>query len=358
MPAHPYIKYPSPGAKPRVTGLEPWRVHELCAAYGWPIGLAGGGKIAIVELGGAYLPSDTATFCDGNAVPKPLVKHGYLDGAAQTTMEDDASGEVALDVQVAAAAYSVATGKPADITIYWAKDIAHAVAQAAKDGCDVCSISWGSDEMEWGLAGVREMEAIAISATMTSGMTIFAAAGDNDSSDGGPTPANVDAPASCPHVIGCGGTRLLHGSFATPQARERVWNNNPGNADGEGTGGGFSTVFRPLATWQAGSPNGPGRMVPDVAANADPDTGYNIVVNGRWQTVGGTSAVAPLYAGLFAAFGKKLGWITPKLWLNHMAFNDITVGDNGSYRARPGPDACTGLGSPIGTKLAALFGAK
>jgi subtilase family serine protease len=96
-------------------------------------------------------------------------------------------------------------------------------------------------------------------------------------------------------------------------------------------------------------------MVPDVAANADPNTGYKITLHGQEETIGGTSAVAPLYAGLFASFGTKLGFVTPELWLNHLCFNDITSGDNGAYRARPGPDACTGLGSPIGTKLAQLL---
>jgi subtilase family serine protease len=134
-----------------------------------------------------------------------------------------------------------------------------------------------------------------------------------------------------------------------------VWNNDPGETDGSGTGGGFSTVFAPLPSWQIGAPNGPGRMVPDLAANADPNTGYKIVLNNQTIIRGGTSAVAPLFAGLFAAFGRKLGYVTPKLWLNPMCFNDITVGDNGAFRADRGPDPCTGLGSPIGSKLAKLF---
>jgi subtilase family serine protease len=135
-----------------------------------------------------------------------------------------------------------------------------------------------------------------------------------------------------------------------------VWNDTPGNAHGDGTGGGYSWYF-PMQSFQSGAPHGPGRLVPDVAGNADQPTGYRIVVHGSEAIVGGTSAVAPLYAGLFAAFGKKLGFVSPKLWDNHLSFNDITVGDNGHYRARIGPDACTGLGSPIGTKLAELFGA-
>jgi kumamolisin len=87
-------------------------------------------------------------------------------------------------------------------------------------------------------------------------------------------------------------------------------------------------------------------MVPDVAAAADPSTGYRIVLNGLENVVGGTSAVAPLWAGLTGAFGKKLGFITPSLYLQANAFNDITTGGNGTYQACIGPDACTGLGSP------------
>jgi subtilase family serine protease len=178
-------------------------------------------------------------------------------------------------------------------------------------------------------------------------MIVFAASGDNDSSDGGPIPANVDLPASAPHVIGCGGTNKTATS-------ETVWNNDPGNPSGEGTGGGYSTLF-PLPTWQIGAPNGPGRMVPDVSADADPNTGYNIILHGAPTVIGGTSAVAPLYAGLFAAFGTKLGYVTPELYLNQVCFNDITEGDNGAFRAQKGPDPCSGIGSPIGVKLAKLL---
>ena len=105
-------------------------------------------------------------------------------------------------------------------------------------------------------------------------------------------------------------------------------------------------------------------MVPDVSANADPNLGYNIVVHGRTLAFGGTSAVGPLYAGLFAAFGLKLSLsrpqtlVTPRLWLNQTYFTDIVAGDNGFFRAKSGPDPCTGIGSPIGQKLATLFGAQ
>ena len=106
-----------------------------------------------------------------------------------------------------------------------------------------------------------------------------------------------------------------------------------------------------MPSWQAGAPHGPGRLVPDVAGNADPNTGYEIILYGAATVVGGTSAVAPLYAGLFASFGTKLGFITPELYLNSACFTDITRGDNGAFRARTGVDPCTGLGSPIGEIL-------
>lgn len=351
QPRHSYLKRPTKGIKPRTADAGPWNVPDLCAAYGWPKGLAGGGVIAIIELGGGWRSADVSQFCSSNNVPMPTIADVSVDNTTNTP-GGEADGEVALDIQVAAAAYSAATGQPANIRIYWCQDIAAGVRAAAKDGCDVCSISWGADETGWGAQAAQDMEAAATEAT-AAGMVVFAASGDNDSSDGDQTPANVDLPAGCPHVIGCGGTTK------TPSS-EVVWNNNPGQANGEGTGGGFSTIF-PVQPWQVGAPaapNGLGRMVPDVAANADPNTGYNIVLNGQVEPVGGTSAVAPLYAGLFAAFGKglaKLGQPGMRLWSVPQDFNDISVGDNGVYHAQVGPDPCTGLGSPIGTALAAWF---
>ncbi len=350
---HPYVRFAAPELLARAGRTRSWTVPALCAAYEWPTGLAGGSVIAIVELNGGWTQSDMQQYFQGIGQPLPSITDVSVDGTTNNPNQhvgdpSDPDGEVALDIEVAAAAYYVATGKPATIKIYWATDIASAVRKATADGCDVCSISWGADEANWGAAAGQDMEQAASDAT-AAGMVVFAASGDNDSSDGGPNAANVDLPASAPHVIGCGGTRKT-------ASGETVWNDNPGNPSGEGTGGGYSTLFQPLPAWQIGAPNGPGRMVPDVAANADPVTGYQIIVHGQQQTIGGTSAVAPLYAGLFATFGQKLGYITPKLYQNQVCFTDIVQGDNGAYRAGPGPDPCTGIGSPIGTKLAALFG--
>ena len=340
-----YIKHPHAAAPAG------WRLPDLCKAYSFPTNAKGGGTIAIVELGGGWVKSDMETFFNSIDQPMPTITDISVDGTNNNPnqavgSQDDPDVEVALDIQVAAAGYYFATHKPATIRMYWANDIASAVRRAYKDGCDACSISWGAPERQWKKAGAQDMEAAATEA-VAAGMIVFAASGDNDSSDGGPGSANVDCPAACPHVIGCGGTSKPQ------QGPETVWNNNPGSADGSGTGGGYSKFF-PQQEFQAGSPNGPGRMVPDVAAVADPDTGYHIIVHGKDMVMGGTSAVAPLYTGLFASFGTRQGFVTPVLWANHLAFTDITQGDNGHYRARVGPDACTGLGAPIGTKLGAL----
>lgn len=347
---HPYIKRAS-------HQVMNWSVPDLCAAYHWPKGLAGGGKIAIVELDGGWTMSDMRQYFTSINQPVPDIVDVSVDGTNNTKQHprSDADLEVALDVQVAGASYYAATGKPASIRIYWAQDIVPAVLKAIADGCDVCSISWGNDEAAWGLQAATDM-GNAIFDAMASGMVVFAASGDNDSSDGGPTPANVDCPASCLFTLACGGT-------SKTLSDEIVWNNNPGNTDGNGTGGGYSTMF-PLPKWQRenGAPlppvtsPGSGRLVPDVSANADPMTGYVIVTYGQGHVVGGTSAVAPLFAGLFAALGTKLGFLGHKLWTHHGVWTDILVGDNGAYLAKIGPDPCTGLGAPIGVKIAATFG--
>src|SRR6185312_1060471 len=162
-----------------------------------------------------------------------------------------------------------------------------------------------------------------------------------------------------PNVLACGGTRL-EGSGSTISS-EVVWNNGSNGA----TGGGVSDVFD-LPTWQANAQVPPsinagsrvGRGVPDVAGDADPQTGYSVLVDGQALTVGGTSAVAPLWAGLLALInqqlGKPVGFINPTLYqqINQaQVFNDITSGANNGYSAGPGWDACTGWGSADGTKL-------
>jgi kumamolisin len=357
VPCRSYIKYPAPpGLRPRAATA--FRVADLCRAYNFPTNLAAGGTIGILELSNTssnqrvhcgYTQADLDLFSQLNGLPQILPTDVSVNGG-QNLPGGDGDGEVLLDIQVAAAAYYYCTGQLPTIKMFFApNDDASfaAVMKAAVDQeCDVLSISWGADESRWGQETAQQTEAAAQAAT-ESGCILFSAAGDNSSSDGDPG-ANVDLPSACPHVIGCGGTTKL-------QFKEIVWGD--GTPNGNGTGGGYSTYF-PEQSWQIGappSPGRPGRMVPDVAADADPNTGYLVVVGGQETQIGGTSAVAPLYAGLFAAFGRKLGWVTPTLWQHPEAFVDITEGSNGSFNASKGPDPCTGLGVPNGVALASLF---
>lgn len=346
MPARNYIKYPAPQSlRPRTGG--PFKVAELCRAYHFPTGLGSGGVIGILELGGGFLQSDLDTFSSLNGLQKINAAAVPVNGGSNTP-GGGADAEVLLDIQVAAAAYYYCTGAMPTINVYFApNDDASFVAviqRAVSDGCDVLSISWGKDESGWDPTAAKQVESAAEAAAQA-GCILFAASGDNSSGDSA-TGANVDMPSSCPHIIGCGGTTK------TPSSEE-VWGD--GIPDGRGTGGGFSVLFS-KPTWQVGAPPiAASRMVPDVAADADPNTGYLVVINGQEMAIGGTSAVAPLYSGLFAAFGRKLGFVTPTLWQNPGAFQDIIKGSNGSFQATYGPDPCTGLGVPIGDALAALF---
>jgi kumamolisin len=344
-----YIKYPAPQRLRHLGGAAPFfRVADLCKAYSFPTGLAGGGVIGILELGGGYTQVDLDLFSQINGLPQIVPTDVPVNGG-RNSPGDPADAEVLLDIQVAAAAYFFCTGQIPAIKMFFAPNadasFAAVMNAAVAAGCDVLSISWGADEAAWDPNVANQVEAAA-QATTSSGCVVFAASGDNSSSDTAPG-ANVDMPSSCPHIIGCGGTKK------TPFSEE-VWGD--GTPNGMGTGGGFSSLFFPPPDWQVGIPPIAGsRMVPDVAADADPNTGYLVVINGQEVPLGGTSAVAPLYAGLFAAFRQKLGFATSILYQNPDAFVDITHGSNGSFQAAAGPDPCTGLGAPNGAALAALF---
>jgi kumamolisin len=353
-----YIKFPSPLKSQAVSN---WRVADLCAAYNVPQGVcASGSVIGILELGGGWTQPDLDKFSAKNGLPPIVVTDVTLPGGANSP-GGGADAEVLLDIEVVAAVYYYATGTMPTIKVFWApnqfQSFEAVVKAAVAAGCDVLSISWGADEKRWEqfAPGTANSLEAAIAQAAQNGLVVFAASGDNSSGDSDPG-ANVDMPSSCPHLIGCGGTTKF------PGAEEVVWGN--GTPDGEGTGGGFSNIF-PMPQWQidngapTGAPLNPNgsRMVPDVAANADPQTGYLVVINGVEIPIGGTSAVAPFYSGLFAAFGQKLGFVGQTLWQNQSAFTDIVTGSNGSFSAAPGPDPCTGLGVPIGTALAAVFSA-
>ena len=344
--------------------------NKVTALYGFPkpAGSGRGECIAIIELGGGFSGSDIQTAFKAMKLTPPTVTAVPVGGAANQPGKDtDADGEVALDIQVAGA------GAPgAAIAVYFAANtdqgFVDAISQAAHDEThapSVMSISWGSAESGWTQQAITAMTS-ALQDAATVGGTVLAASGDGLATDGvSDGKAHVDFPASSPWVLGCGGTHIA--TSGKNITAESVW-----NSDGGGTGGGISDLFD-VPAYQANvslpaSVNGSrkGRGVPDVAGDADPNSGYRVVVDGQAQVIGGTSAVAPLWAGLFAlineAAGKPSGQPHAVLYANPQAFSDTTTGNNESgglgYTAGPGWDACTGLGTPKGAAVAALFAPK
>ncbi len=349
--------------------------NAVAALYGFPktSGQGAGECIAIIELGGGVSDSDTQAAFQAMGLPAPTVAVVGVDGAASTPGTDtNADGEVALDVQVAGGA---APG--ARLAVYFAPNtdqgFVDAITQAVHDTANkpsVMSISWGGPESTWTQQAVAAMTS-AFQDAATAGVSVFAASGDGLATDGVKDgKAHVDFPSSSPWVVGCGGTAV--NASGGVLGGETVWNSNGG-----GTGGGVSDLF-PVPAYQSGvkipaeahashkkhpAASG-GRGVPDVASDADPSTGYRVVVDGKAEAIGGTSAAAPLWAGLFAlvneAAGKPAGQPHATLYANPAAFNDVTHGNNKSgsigYSAAKGWDACTGLGTPKGAAVAKAFG--
>ena len=348
-------------AAPQDISYNPPQVAQL---YSFPTGVTGAGQtIGIIELGGGYEQADISNYFQSLGITAPTVTSVSVDGGANSpSTPDSADGEVLLDIEVAG---SVAPG--ANIVVYFCPNtsqgfqdaLSTAIHDTTNNPCAI-SISWGGPESTWTTQLMQSMDQVAQEGAAL-GVTITVAAGDDGSSDGVSDGSNnVDFPASSPNVLACGGTNLQSSNGAITS--ETVWNDG---ADGGATGGGFSTVFA-QPTYQSSLatsyPGQTGRGVPDVSGDADPDTGYNILVDGSQEVVGGTSAVAPLWAGLVALLNQqlntRLGFINPLLYAlpePNDGFNDITEGNNGSYSAGPGWDPCSGLGSPIGTTLATLL---
>ena len=334
---------------------------QVAQLYGFPTTGAKGQTIGIIELGGGYKTADLTAYFKTLGLTAPTVTAVLVDKAKNApTNSNSADGEVLLDIEVCAA---VAPG--ANIAVYFAPNtdqgFVDAITTAVHDKTNkpgVISISWGGPESTWTAQAITAMDN-ACQAAAALGVTITVASGDDGSTDGVSGTANhVDFPASSPHVLACGGTKL-QGSGSTITS-EVAWNELSANEGA--TGGGVSTVFA-LPSWQSAAnvpkPTGStgGRGVPDVSGDADPATGYTIRVDGQTLVIGGTSAVAPLWAGLItlanAANKVNAGFINPTLYASKSkgAVRDITSGNNGAFTAGPGWDACTGLGSPNGTGL-------
>jgi len=349
-----------PAAAPGVSYTPP----QVGGLYDFPSRLDGSSQtFGILELGGGYSPDDISAYFSDLGIAPPAVTSVPVDGASNSPTGDPngPDAEVLLDIEVAG------TNAPkAQALVYFAPntdagfvDAVNAALHGPQGKPTVISISWGSAESEWTSQGIQALDQ-AFQDAAALGVTVCAASGDGGSSDGvSDGLAHVDYPASSRYVVGCGGTRLnASGGKVTSQV---AWDDLP---DGGATGGGVSDVF-PLPSWQRGigvppsvNPGGRvGRGVPDVSGDADPQTGYGVLVDGQRITVGGTSAVAPLWTGLLTllnqGIGKPVGYINPLLSAKSSApaFSDVVSGTNGAYDAGPGWDACTGWGSPDGAKL-------
>jgi kumamolisin len=336
---------------------------QVAQAYNFPTETDGTGQtIGILELSGGFKAADLTTYFTSLSIKTPKITAVSVDGATNspTGSADGPDGEVELDIEVAGA-----IAPAAQIAMYFTPNtdqgFLDALTTAVHDTTlkpSVVSISWGGPESSWTQQAMSAFSSACEDAS-TIGVTILAASGDDGSTDGsaGGTPT-VDFPASSPYVLGCGGTKLaLSGETISS---EQAWNEL---SAGEGaTGGGVSEFFALPSFQQSASvpkaPNGfVGRGVPDVAGDADPETGYSVVVDGQQTVIGGTSAVAPLWAGLLArinqSLGASVGYLNPLLYSAkaESSLHDITSGNNGSYSAGPGWDPCTGLGSPNGAAL-------
>lgn len=353
---------------PAAAGSSSFTPPQIAQLYGFPANASAAGQtIGLIELGGGFRPADIKAYFKSLGIPAPTVVAVPVDGGKNApSTPDGADGEVMLDIEVAAA---VAPG--VKIAVYFAPNtdqgFLDALTTAVHDRTNkpsVVSISWGGPESSWTQQALTAFDSACQAAALL-GVSITTASGDNGSADGVTDGADhVDFPASSPHVLACGGTKIA--ATGTSLSSEVVWNELSANQGA--TGGGVSAIFA-KPSWQAAA-NVPapsaktgGRGVPDVSGNADPVTGYTVRVDGQTFAIGGTSAVAPLWAGLIAlankANGKPAGFLNPILYgarVAKSAFRDITQGNNGAFKAAPGWDACTGLGSPVGTAIITALG--
>ncbi len=325
--------------------------------------------VAIFELDG-YQSSDITQYLQNYGLSSPSISNVLVDGF------NGAAGagaiEVDLDIEVVAA-----MAPQASQLIYEGPNTTQGVNDTynqivTDDKAQVMTASWGECEAQSGTSELQTLDSI-FQQGAAEGISMFAAAGDSGAYDCGDTNLGVDSPASDPYITGVGGTNLQLSSGV--YGSESVWSDPSATQqgpEGDGGGGGLSSTFTE-PSWQTGPgvqnqySNG-NREMPDVTADADPNTGYAVYCtvaaagcsSSGWIEVGGTSAASPLWAGSTAVINQylqqqgkaRVGFYNPTLYQlaatqqAHTPFHDITSGNNLYYPATTGYDEASGLGSP------------
>jgi len=352
---------------------------QVANAYNFPTGTGAGVNIGILEWNGGWNQSDVTSSFSNIGLTAPTVTDinipdgygGYNKGSSSPD-----GPETLLDIYCAGGAAPGAhlyiyNGDPNISYTGFASAISYAVHDTTVNP-KILSISYGAPETF--VPNLFALEDIFQSAVVL-GITILVSSGDSGSYTGGLGSAIVSYPGSSAYVVSCGGTKLIADTNTNTIISETVWNNYPSQTYSAGGGGISANISKP--PWQNGLTyntyqNGvtgsattlPKRGVPDFSGNADPYTGYRFYVNGTLQQYGGTSAVAPLFAGLFAriiANYGATGFVNQTVYANPGVFNDVTSGNNAptgttlGYAATTGWDAASGWGTPNGTQLSYLF---
>jgi kumamolisin len=341
----------------------------LKTAYGTSaLSATGSGvKVGFVEFDG-YQKSNITRYDSTYGLSAGPVTTVGVSGANYDSAPGDGQIEVELDIEVVHAVAAAASDYVYEAPNSGAGELAMYQKIASDHTVDVVSISWGACESAEGSSAAKSVSN-AIATGTAEGISYFAAAGDDGTTDcyrqTGSTAKAVDFPASSPNVTGVGGTKLTLTS-SNGYSSEATWND--GNSGGS-TGGGVSAVFT-APSWQS-SQSTTYRKVPDVSADASPTSGYYIYSAGSWETVGGTSGAAPLWAA-FATLqnqvhGGGLGNLNPKFYSigngssRATGFHDVTTGNNTlhgttGFSAGTGYDQVTGWGSFKASGLSGLIG--
>ena len=302
--AQPHIRYHLPkgtfGARATSLSFNP---NQVGALYGFPTNVdVSSQTIGIIELGGGYRPADIRHYFNRLGIASPTVKAILVDHARnRPTTPDSADGEVMLDIEVAGAVApgdgSRSTSRPTPIA---ASSTLSTAIHDKLNKPSVISISWGGPESTWTAQAMQPFDQASRRPRCWASPSAWlpaTTARATESPTARPTSTSRPRlptcwPAAAPACAAGTATSLGDGL-----ERRR---------DGGATGGGVSDVFAEPA-YQTGAFSGNVRGVPDVAGDADPETGYNVLVDGHSMVIGGTSAVAPLWAGLVALMNQKLG---------------------------------------------------